>query len=84
MKIDFKQTYFIGEKSYVREYLERQELYFQSGDKLTIYNEIDLMEANKYEFQEKLVKFNEKLKKCEGCKKNFTVASSFDSWYYGF
>ena len=34
----------------MREYLERQELYFQSGDKLTIYNEIDLMEANKYEF----------------------------------
>jgi len=34
--IDFKNTYFIGEDANVRDYLERQEEYYKSGETINI------------------------------------------------
>lgn len=81
VKIEFKFTYFISDGAYVKEYFDRQEEYFQSGERVTVYTDSRNIDITQYDTQAKLDAFNTNLKNCEGCQKQFTVSGSFDSWY---
>lgn len=67
LKIDFKQSYFIGAESYVREYFDRSEELFQTGEMVTIYTDASDIDITSYEMQGNLQTFNDKVKKCDGC-----------------
>jgi len=49
VKIEFKSTYFIGEGAYVKDFLDRQEEYFESGIGTTIYTELGQDDISTYE-----------------------------------
>lgn len=83
VKIDFKQSYFIGADSYIREYFDRSEELFQTGEMVTIFTDASSIDITSYEMQANLDTFNKKMKDCDGCSKQFTVSSSFSSWYDG-
>lgn len=81
VKIDFKSTYFIGAGAYVRSFIERQEEYFQSGERVTVYTEAGDIDVTSYETQANMQTFIDKIKTCDGCSQQFTIPESFDSWY---
>ena len=83
MKIDFKQSYFIGATSYVKKFFDKQEEYFKTGSMINIFTDSSNIDVTSYEMQANLNAFNTKVKTCEGCSKKFTVSSSFSSWYDG-
>lgn len=37
LDIDFKQTYFISASAYVNEYIQRQDLHYESGETISFY-----------------------------------------------
>jgi len=37
LDIDFKQTYFISATAYVNEYIQRQDLHYESGETISFY-----------------------------------------------
>lgn len=67
VKIDFKSTYFIGAGAYVRKFIERQEDYFTSGDRITLYTESGDIDLTSYDMQANMNVFIDKIKKCDGC-----------------
>lgn len=81
VKIDFKSTYFISAGAYVKNFLDLQENYFKSGDRINIYSEVPDIDITSYDVQKQMNSFIDKVKKCDGCSKQFTVSDSFDSWY---
>lgn len=81
VSIDFKQTYFIGEGGYVRGFINRQEEYFTSGERVTVYTESTDIDMTSYEMQTNLNTLIDKIKKCDGCSQQFTIPESFNSWY---
>lgn len=70
--------------SYVRTYLDKRDLYFKSGERVTVYTDSKDVDVTSANVQKRLSAFNTKLKNCEGCAQKFTVAESFDSWYASF
>lgn len=83
VKIDFKQSYFIGAESYVKNFFDKQDEFFKTGDMVNIYTDASNIDITSYEMQANLESFNDKVKKCDGCSKQFTISSSFTSWYDG-
>lgn len=81
VKIDFKSTYFISAEAYVRDFIERQENYFKSGDTITVYTNASQIDVTTYDNQAAMVEFAKNLKECKDCEKQFTIPESFDSWY---
>jgi predicted RND superfamily exporter protein len=81
VKIDFKTTYFIGAEAYVRNFIERQEEYFTSGERVTVYTDATDIDVTSYEMQANMMTLIDKIKKCDGCSQQFTVPESFNSWY---
>lgn len=79
--MDFKQSYFIGSGAYVKDFFDKQEEHFSSGEQVTIYTEAEDIDMTSYETQANMNAFIDKLKKCDGCSQQFTVPESFDSWY---
>lgn len=49
VKIDFKSTYFISAGAYVKNYLDLQENYFKSGDRINIYSEVQDTDITSYD-----------------------------------
>jgi len=74
----------ISPGSYVRTYLDKRDLYFKSGERVTVYTDSKDVDVTSANVQKRLSAFNTKLKSCEGCAQKFTVAESFDSWYASF
>ena len=75
MEIDFKITYFIAEGAYINEYLDRSDEYFEAGDIVTFFTEME-SDIARVSNQGKLSDFNEKLQESE-----WVVAGSFESWF---
>ena len=68
----------------MKEYLDRSEKYFKLGESVNIITDNANIDFTTVENQQKLVTFNAKMKSCDGCKKDWTIEESFDSWYETF
>ena len=79
IKIEFKFTYFLAEGAYVKQYYDLSEKYFKFGANMNIYT------SGNFDFSEdlqlKLQDMNLKIRKCDQCKKPYTLDNSFTSWY---
>ena len=77
LKIDFKSTYFIGETAYVRQYFDKSDAYFKNGDDMTIITDNSNIDFTTVANQQKLLTFNQKMRDCEGCSKDWIISESF-------
>lgn len=67
LKIDFKATYFISQNSFVSNYLNKNDEYFQTGEIVDIYTDNPSMDIASLETQQRLQTFNAMMKACDGC-----------------
>ena len=67
VEIDFSVDYFIGEDSYIYNYYQLNEEYFQSGFPTTLFVDDPSIDYTSIETQLKILEFNDKLLRCYGC-----------------
>jgi hypothetical protein len=79
LKIDFKFTFFLSDKAYVKRYFDIKDANYKAGDNLKLYT-IGNWDFNEKD-QLKLQDFNKRIRKCDQCKKPFTVDNTLWSWY---
>mmetsp|Transcript_17543 Transcript_17543/g.29601 ORF Transcript_17543/g.29601 Transcript_17543/m.29601 type:complete len:138 (-) Transcript_17543:860-1273(-) len=84
LEIDFKNTYFVNSGTKAREYIDKQDEYFESGDAITFYTWNESVDYADQATQQALNSFNEALLSCEGCSQQWLIRSSFNSWWQEF
>lgn len=66
LTVDFKNTYFISETAYIKDYLDKQDTYYKSGNSIAIVTD-GLLDFSKEKTQIDLKTFNDNLLNCKNC-----------------
>ena len=81
VEIDFSVEYFIGEDSYIYDYYQLNDKYFQSGFPTTIFVDDPSIDYTSIETQLQFLEFEDKLLRCYGCREQWFKENTLTSWY---
>lgn len=82
LETDFDVEDFIDKGSYIYNYLEAAEKYFESGRGFEVYVDNAEIDYSSKETQLQMLEFDDKLHRCAGCRESWVTPNTLKFWYH--